>query len=488
MLTPHYFAKYLSIVLGAALLAACPVKPVSEKREPALLSEADELRLGRDQDLEIRKQYGVYTNARLQAYVQKVGERLAAHSQRAQLQYSFTVLDSPQVNAFALPGGYVYVTRGVLAHLNSEAELAALLGHEIGHVSARHALRQPPATLANNGDLTLGAILAPELSARSGQSLLGTLSDALLAGYGREHELEANRLGAEYLARADYDPKAIIDVIGLLKHQEVFEKQVAAQEGRVPHVYHGVFTSHPDADERLQQVVAEAEKHRNPVNVRTERALYLKLIEGLTWGDSEAQGIRRGAEFYHRGLNIGVRFPAGWQVDNNPERLLAISPARDALLQMQVTEQGKARSPQEYLVVGMQRRDLRETRAFKVGGLPGYSGITRMQTPFGPRDVRVAVVFLNKQAFRFFAAERDAQNSERGFFETVQSLHSLSASERALARGLRVELVKARPRDSFAALAIRAGLTHEPAAALRMLNGKFPQGEPTPGELIKIIQ
>ena len=385
--------QYLFILLGAALLAACTGAPVSDKREPAVLSESDELRLGRDYDLEIRKQYGVYTNARLQAYVQKVGERLAVHSQRAHFQYSFTVLDSPEVNAFALPGGYVYVTRGLLAYLNSETQLAAILGHEIGHVTARHAVQQHTATAPNNVGLPLGAILTPEIGVRASQPLLGKLSNALLAGYGREPELEANRLGAEYLARADYDPKAMIDVIALLKNQEVFDKQRAGPEGRAARVYHGVFAAPPDADEGLQKVVAQADPHRNPVNVRTERAFYLKLLEGLTWGDSEAQGIRRGAEFYHRGLNVGVRFPDGWQVDNNPERLLAVSRGGDALLQMQVTAQGTARTPQEYLVVGMKLRDLRDTRAFKVDGLPGYSGISRMQTPFGPRDARVAVVF-----------------------------------------------------------------------------------------------
>ena len=478
--------QYLLILLGATLLAACAGTSVSDKGQPQLLSEGDELRLGRDYDVAIRKIYGVYPNARLQAYVQKVGERLAVQSARAHLQYSFSVLDSPQINAFALPGGYVFVTRGLLAYLNSEAQLAAVLAHEIGHLNARHAVRQSAASPAPNLDLPLGALITAELGVRAGPPTLGNLDRALLSGYGPEYELEANRLGAEYLARADYDPKAVLEVLDLFKHQAEFETPQAAQVGRATSIYHGVVGAHSDS--ALLQVVAEAEKHRNPVNLRTERALYLKLLEGLTWGDSEAQGIRRGAAFYHRGLNIGVRFPQGWQVDNNPERLLAISPGRDALLQMQVTAQGKARTPQEYLVVGMQLRDLRETRAFKLNGLPGYSGISRLQTPFGPRDARVAVVLLNKQAFRFYGAERGAPTSERSFLDTVQSLQVLSAPQQALARGLRIALTKAGPRDKFAALAKRSALTEEPAATLRLLNGKFPQGEPAPGELLKIIK
>jgi predicted Zn-dependent protease len=484
----RYLLQLLLPGLVTALIAACAVNPVSGSRELALLSEADELRLGQENDADVRKQYGVYANARLQAYVQQVGERLAAKSHRPQLKYRFTVLDSPDVNAFALPGGYIYITRGIMAHLNSEAELAAVLGHEIGHVTARHAVRQHSAAMAANVGFTLGSILIPEIGSRAGQSLLNTLGDALLSGYGRDHELEADRLGAEYIARSDYDPKAMIEVIELLKNQEVFEKALAAKEGRAPRVYHGVFASHPSADERLQQVVGEADKHRSVTNGRVERVAYLKLLDGLAWNDSEAQGVRRGADFYHKGLDFAVRFPAGWRVDNNPERLLAVNPGQDALVEMQTTDKGSVRTPQEYLVVGMKLRDLHDTQTPKVNGLPAYAGITRMQTPFGTRDTRVAVVFLHGQAFRFFGVARDVNVAvERAFLDTVQSLHALRPEERILARGLRVELMTARTGDSFAALARRAPLKNEPEAILRLLNGKYPQGEPAPGELVKLI-
>jgi predicted Zn-dependent protease len=480
----------LALLAGliALHIAACAVNPVSGSSEPTLLSEADELRLGSENDAAVRKQYGVYADARLQAYVQQVGERLAANSHRPQLQYTFTVLDTPDVNAFALPGGYIYITRGMLAHLNSEAELAAILGHEIGHVGARHALQQYSAAVATNVDFTLGSIFVPELGSRTGQSLLNTLGDALLAGYGRDQELEADRLGAEYIARSDYDPQAMIEVMTLLKNQEVFEKTLAAKEGRAPRVYHGVFAGHPSADERLQQVVGEAEQQRSTTNGRVERVTYLKQLDGLTWGDSEAQGIRRGADFYHKGLDFAVHFPAGWRVDNNPDRLLAVSPGQDAMVQMQTTGKGGVRSPQEYLVVSMQLRDLHDTRALKVNGLPAYAGVTRMQTPFGPRDVQVAVVFLHGQAFRFFGVARDANAAvERSFLDTVQSLHALRPEERTLARGQRVTLMTARAGDNFATLARRTSLKTEPEAILRLLNGKYPQGEPAPGELVKLI-
>src|SRR4030067_243150 len=161
---PIHLRRYLLLLLtglAAALMAACALNPVSGGRELALLSEADELRLGGGDGTEGRKQYGLYANAPLQAYVQQLGERLAAKSHRPQLKYTFTVLDSPEVNAFALPGGYIYITRGIMAHLNSEAELAAVVGHEIGHVTARHAVRQYSAAMAANVGFTIGSGLGP---------------------------------------------------------------------------------------------------------------------------------------------------------------------------------------------------------------------------------------------------------------------------------------------------------------------------------------
>ncbi|MDE2310199.1 MAG: M48 family metalloprotease, partial [Betaproteobacteria bacterium] len=205
------------------------------------MSEAQEISFGRNADAEVRKQYGVYKSAALQEYVNSVGQQIAKKSHRPNLQYHFTVLDTPEVNAFALPGGYVYITRGILAYLNSEAELAAVLGHEIGHVTARHGVRQASAELAANIGLSITSILVPEINSAAGQNLSNILGGALFAGYGRDHELEADRLGAEYLARTGYDPHAMIEVIDVLKHQELLDAEIARQEGREPRHYHGLF-------------------------------------------------------------------------------------------------------------------------------------------------------------------------------------------------------------------------------------------------------
>ncbi len=235
-----------SLIFLLLVCGGCAVNPVSGQQELVLLSEQDEIAMGRTSHQQVLEQYGVYDNEELQRYVQDIGARLAEKSHRNNLIYRFTLLDSKDVNAFALPGGYIYITRGLMAYLNSEAELAAVLGHEIGHVTARHAVRQYSATQMANIGATLGAILIPGMNQSVTNQLVQAFGTALLRGYGREHELEADRLGAEYLARADYSPQSMLDVIRVLKDQESFETQLAKAEGREPRIYHGLFSTHPD--------------------------------------------------------------------------------------------------------------------------------------------------------------------------------------------------------------------------------------------------
>ncbi len=263
-------ALQLTLALGCLFqFTGCAVNPVTGDRNFTLMSEADEMRKGRQAATEISKAYDIYDGLpALQNYVNEIGQKLARKSHRPQLDYHFTVVDSPEVNAFALPGGHIYVTRGILAYLNSEAELAAVLGHEIGHVTARHSVQQYSAATAANVAAAVGGLVAgifvPQLGgqlAQGVQSLLGVTGSALLSGYGRSHELEADRLGAEYLARSGYDPQAMIKVISVLKNQELFDIEAAKQEGREPRRYHGIFATHPDNDTRLQEVVGEANRY-----------------------------------------------------------------------------------------------------------------------------------------------------------------------------------------------------------------------------------
>ena len=306
------------IALAISYLAGCAANPVTGKQDFVLMSEEKEIDLGRQAHQQILQQYRVYEDPALQAYVSRIVEELSAQSHRSNLVFHATLLDSPQVNAFALPGGYVYITRGIMAYMNSEAELAGVLGHEIGHVTARHGVRQQSASQVTGILATVIGVATGIRGASDAANIAGT---ALVRGYGREHELEADRLGAEYIAKVGYDPKAMIDVVGILKAQEEFDKQLAAQEGREPRAYHGLFSTHPANDKRLQEVIGAAQRFRSK-NDRDSVGEFLELTDGMVLGTGENDGVLRGNKFYHKNLGITLTFPEGWKVDNMPDRLI----------------------------------------------------------------------------------------------------------------------------------------------------------------------
>lgn len=475
-------------------LSGCAVNPVSGKTEMAFMSEEQEIALGKKNDALVRKQYGVYQNQALQDYVNRVGQSLVKHSHRPDIKYTFTVLDSPEVNAFALPGGYVYITRGILAYVNSEAEMAAVLGHEIGHVTARHGVRQYSKATATSIGFTIATIFMPELRTEASQQLLNVLGNAMISGYGRDAELEADRLGAQYLARDGYDPDAMTEVIGVLKNQEEFEVERARREHRQPQVYHGVFASHPSADTRLQEVVAEAKKlkvnGRN--NGRTGQKTYLSEIDGLVFGDSVAQGIRRTNHFYHLTLNLAVDFPPDWQLVNLPAKLVAYAPERDALIDVQLVDYKDKKLPSPKTLIE-EKLKIEEAPGAPVAGLglPSYSTITRLRTPWGRRQSRVTAIYLDNKAYLIYGAaksEKRLKELDKQFLDTATSLRTLSASERKLAHGLRIQVVKVRAGQTFTSLAKRSPLPDYPEQTLRLINDRYPEGKLQAGEEIKLIQ
>lgn len=448
-----------------------------------MVSQAQEEQAGRQGDVEIKQEFGVYNSPALQAYVNTVGQRIAQRSDRTNIPYHFTVLDTPDINAFALPGGYVYITRGIMAYLGSEAELAAVLGHEIGHVTARHAVRQQSAAQAANIGVALGSIFFPQLRTQGAQTVVNVLGGAVLSGYGREYELEADRLGSAYIARAGYNPEAMVRVIGVLKDQEAFAAETARQEGRQARSYHGLFASHPDNDTRLRQVVGEAQRDARGT-MEENRAAYLRHIDGMVFGDSPDQGLVRGSVFTHPKLGFTLSFPDGWRIDNQPTKVIAASPGNDAVLQLQPGGPAQG-SPSDFL-----RNKIKFDRASgidttEVNGMPAaiVSGVT------GGQVVRVMAVFLNNQAYVVALVTQSAELLDRyesAFDATIRSFRR--ASTQSTVRPYRIKLITAQPGTTFAGLASRSPWPRNPEGYLRTLNGFYPRGEPKPGQTLKIIE
>jgi predicted Zn-dependent protease len=488
MSTCHKYKRSLCLLAGALLfllLSACAQNPVTGSNDFVMLSESSEISLGRTNHPKIIAQYGRYNDEALQAYVQSVGDRLAAVSHRNNLIYRFTVLDSPVINAFALPGGYVYITRGLMAYLNSESQLAAVLGHEIGHVTARHGVRQQSAAQAANIGFTIGSILVPELRSAPSQDLFNILGGALLSGYGRDHELESDGLGAEYLAKAGYEVNAMMDVIRVLKDQASFAEMQAKEQGKEVQSYHGLFASHPDNDTRLKEVVAKANQYQVN-NGLVKRHEYLNQINGMTFGESEEQGITSGRHFYHLPMKFSVSFPESWQINNKPTSLQAISAGGEALIEVGVADINRKITPQQFIKERLKLPQLKSGKQLNSNGLEGYTGVFEAQG----KPVRVSVVYLDNSAFIFFASTKQAdafRQLDNDFLSTAKSLHPLTPQEVPLARAKKLNVVTVSSQDSYRKWASISRITNSPQQQLRLLNGHFPSGELKAGQLAKRV-
>ncbi|WP_134676116.1 M48 family metalloprotease [Ectopseudomonas khazarica] len=476
--------RALMLCLFCAWLTGCAVNPATGRTDFVMMSERQELDLGARYNQEILKQNPPYADAKLQAYIQRVGERVARNSHRNQLSYVFTLVDSPDVNAFALPGGYIYIHRGLLAYLNSEAELAAVLGHEIGHVTARHSVRQQSQSTAWG---LLGQAAAIGTGVGAVGDLTSVMGNAFVRGYGRDMELEADGLGAQYLARSGYDPQAMIEVVKVLKSQEDFAREQAARRGEAPAQggYHGLFDTHPDNDRRLQEVIGPARALVGG-NQEVGRDAFLQQLDGLVFGDSAASGIRRGRHFYHGELDFTLTYPQGWQLVNRADVLIGHTPDEQAFIAMTLEPADKALAPAEYLRKRVGNQRLVAGEELRLGTLRGYTAILQ-----GQAARRVAVIYRGDSAYLFVAAVKgraSLESEDERFLEVIRSYRPLKATERKLAEPVRLHLVRAKAGQGMASLARNSPLPSDGEAQLRLLNGLYPAGEPRAGQWLKTLR
>lgn len=477
--------RMLVMCLAFTWLAGCAVNPATGRSDFVMMSERQELDLGARYNQEILKQNPRYEDARLQAYIQRVGERVARSSHRNQLKYVFTLVDSPDVNAFALPGGYIYIHRGLLAYLNSEAELAAVLGHEVGHVTARHSVRQQSQSMAWG---LLGQAAAIGTGVGAVGDVANVMGNAFVRGYGRDMELEADGLGAQYLARAGYDPQAMIEVVKVLKNQETFARDQAAKRGEaVPDSggYHGLFDTHPDNDRRLQEVIGPARALAGGQQ-EVGRDVFLQMLDGLVFGDSASSGIRRGQHFYHGPLDFTLSYPAGWQMVNRPDVLIGHSADEQAFIAMTLEAADKRLTPAEFLRKRAGSQRLVAGEALQVGALQGYTAVLP-----GQSARRVAVIYRGDSAFLFVAAVKgraSLETEDERFLSVIRSFRALTAQERKLAEPVRLQLVRAKAGQRLANLVGQGAAAEGGEARLRLLNNLYPSGEPRAGDWVKTLR
>lgn len=482
------------LAAGAPAFAQSSAAPTAAPAAKPALAKSDQREVDEGQKLHVQflQAMGSYNNAELQEYVNRIGQKLAAVSGRPQLPWTFTVIDTEDVNAFATMGGYVYISRGILPYLASEAELAAVLGHEIGHITAQHMKRQRRQSILSNVASAATAIV-------TGQTALAELTNvagaALISGYGRDMELEADRIGAELLARGGYDPEAMIRVVGTLKDQERWEVESAKREGRQPRIYHGLFASHPDNDTRFREAVTAARSVAVRATGKAEnQEEFLKRLDGVAWGTSAEQGVVRGTRVYHAGMGFTMAFPSGWNVENGRDRIVGTAPRKDAFMMLQTAPvPPQMQDPRTFVLRGMlANQNVRVSEQLDVNGLPGFTAVARAaNTPYGQKPVRITVVKFNNLYYVFTGASRSAgevPDADRLFLSSAQTLRRLRGNELELAEPNRIRIVPAPDGATVESLAANSPIKDYPVEQLRLFNRLYPKGEPAAGQLVKVVR
>jgi predicted Zn-dependent protease len=468
----------LAVLAGAVLATGCAGNPATNSPTVVMSSRSGEAKLGAEMHKEMMDEGVAYDDSKLQEYVDKIGQRLARNSDAPDMTFTFTVIDSPDINAFALPGGYIYINRGLLAYLDSEAELAGVLGHEIAHVTARHHGRGKAASVSNKAAAITLLILTgsgniAEASAAYGQELV--------SGYGREMELEADGLGAQYMHGAGYDPEALLEVIGVLKDHERYQRLKAREGGKTVSTYHGLYASHPRNDQRLQTIVtaaAELDGYTENPEIPGE---FKQRMDGLVWGAS-VQRTRAEDRYYHNRLQYTVKLPPGWTASGTTQDVVLTGPDEQARMTITVRYRDPGSTPEKTLE-NVANATLRDDKALDQAGLKGHSAIIGK----GPDTRRMAVIDYGTLSYVLQGQAEDFSASDADLLAIIESFRPIHPRESEAGNGARVRYIQV-PRG--ATLADLAAGSPEPdaEAQMRLMNGLYPSGEPRTGDWIKVIR
>ena len=419
-----------ALAAAVALVIACATNPATGKKQLMLVSEAQEIAMGKEADQEAVAAYGLYPDPKVQAYVERLGKGLAAKSERPDLPWSFKVVDDPTVNAFALPGGYIYVTRGIMAHLRSEAELVAVMGHEIGHVTGRHSASQMSKQTLAMGGLVLGMAVKPELQQFAGlaQQSLGLL----FLKFGRDDENQADELGLRYMTRQAYDPKEMLEVFGVLDGVTRAEGG-----GRMP----DWLSTHPSPGNRtarIQGQIAATEASGTIVNRRE----YLRQLDGMVFGDNPREGFFQENAFYHPDLRFQLLFPRGFKTQNQKQAVVGVSQAQDAMITL--TLAGGA-SPEEAARQFFSQQGVQTGRSGRdtIGGLAAYTAFFEAATEEGTLRGEVSFVSWDGKIYRLMGYAPAARFStyQNAFDAAIRSFSRLTDSRHLNVQPKRLEIV-----------------------------------------------
>ena len=467
-----------AVLVLLAFAAGCATNPVTGKREITLVSEAQEIAMGQQADADVRREMGIYDDSDLQRYVADIGYKLAKLSHRPNLPWQFTVVDHPAVNAFALPGGFIYITRGILPYLNDEAELAAVLGHEIGHVTARHSAQQATRAMLGQGAMIGLSVFVP--ATRPFGDLGSAGLGVLFMKFGRDDEREADRVGIEYAATAGWDPAAVPGVLQTLSRLDELSKR------GIPNW----LSTHPEPESRVTEAAPIAAKFA-AAGAERNRDEFLHHIEGVVVGDNPKDGIVRGNLFLHPVMRFALEFPEGWDVQNSPDQVAARDADQNHYMLLQLVDRPQGRSIDEIAARAMASAGMKpvEGRRTQIGGLDAYLGLYQGQlSGIGRVVMRAAHIAHGRQVYVFagFAPEAEFGQIDKQVTASLQTFRELTEREAANIRPNRLDFYTVRNGDTWQSIAARGGHLVR-ATELAVMNHHAVNEQPQPGERIKIV-
>ncbi len=417
-------SKFLSSVAAAVIVISlfngCAVNPVSGKKQIAFMTEAEEIALGRQSDPQIIAEYGLYPDSNIQRFIRAKGLEMARISHRPNLNWQFRVLDSDVINAFAVPGGYVYFTRGILAHMNNEAQFAGVLGHEIGHVTARHSIGQQTKGMLAQLGVIAAVIVSPDLAQFANELNQG--AQLLMLKFSRDDESQSDELGVTYSSRVGYDARE------MAKFFLTLQRSQPKGTGKLPEF----MSTHPDPGNRYERVTKLAndyQKTNNITNLTVGQAPYFKQIEGMVYGSDPRQGYLENGIFYHPELKFQFTTPAGWKYTNSPSHVIFAPPAGDGMAYLALSKsnnvQAAAQSFQQQYKI-----QVSDSRNTTINGLQASILLgdqvqqQNAQTGAQASTVRVVAAFIQHQGQVYELIGAGSPATFQKYLQTFQNLYS----------------------------------------------------------------
>jgi predicted Zn-dependent protease len=429
-----------------------------------LLSESDEIKMGQQTDVSIVQMYGIYDDDELSKYIDELGQKMARISHRPNLKYEFKVMDSPVINAFAVPGGYVYVTRGILAHLNNEAELAGVIGHEIGHVTARHSAQKYSETYLANLGLGVGSMVSKDFAMYAGLAAQGL--GLLFLRFSRDDERQSDVLGVEYSTIVGYDAREMSNFFHTLDRM-----QSQSEQGGLP----DWFSTHPNPADRVVDVRKEAEKKQAELSKKDpmiRRRIYLNNINGLIIGENPRQGFVEKDVFYHPELKFKFPVPSGWKFQNLPTQVQMIDGKEKGIMLFTFAGTPSSKSAADQFIEKTKAKVVKN-EAIKVNGLKArklFSEITD-----GSNILRVQSYFieLSGQVYVFhgFSSASFFEDYQATFTKTMKGFNKLKAKSKLNVQPDRLEIVKVKKAGTLKQALDGFKIPNEEQESIALLNG-----------------